>query len=376
MLCRDCARSSSSRWRAGAFAQTPRSGQLGELKQLSIEELVDTDVTTASRRIERLADVAAAVTVITGEDLRRMGVMTLAQALRLAGHLHVSQVPGRSTQSPRAASRSARPTRCWCCIDGRTVYSPVFAGVFWETQDMSLLDIDRIEVIRGPGGSIWGANAVNGVINVISKRAADTKRHARQRLRRDERARPVCRAPRRTPRQRRRVSRVREGAIRGFAPARQRRGCAWTISTSARRASGSNRIRRAGSQIVSRATCIPARPGCRATAEANLVRRQPAGALDASQARITPPASRRISITPTGAFPISIAARSTPSTSMRSINGRPARHNVVFGAGYRRYDGDDFGDGPGFFFEPRERDFAPLQCLRAGRNRPSRAASS
>ena len=77
-----------------ALAQTPRSGQLEELKQLSIEELADTDVTTASRRIERLADVASAVTVITGEDLRRMGVMNLAQALRLAGHMHVSQISG------------------------------------------------------------------------------------------------------------------------------------------------------------------------------------------------------------------------------------------------------------------------------------------
>src|SRR5215204_611605 len=79
---------------SAAYAQTPRTGQLEELKQLSIEELVDTDVTTASRRIERLADVAAAVTVITGEDLRRMGVMTLPQALRLAGQLHVAQISG------------------------------------------------------------------------------------------------------------------------------------------------------------------------------------------------------------------------------------------------------------------------------------------
>src|SRR5689334_3726509 len=77
-----------------AFAQTPRTGQVDELKQLTIEELVDTDVTSASRRIERLADVAAAVTVITGEDLRRMGVMSLPAALRLAGHLDVTQVSG------------------------------------------------------------------------------------------------------------------------------------------------------------------------------------------------------------------------------------------------------------------------------------------
>jgi iron complex outermembrane recepter protein len=158
-----------------AFAQTPRSGQLDELKQLSIEELVDTDVTTASRRIERLADVAAAVTVISGEDLRRMGAQTLAQALRLAGHMHVSLVSGPQYAITARGFAISTANKMLVLIDGRTVYSPVFAGVFWETQDMSLLDIDRIEVIRGPGGSVWGANAVNGVINVISKRATETK---------------------------------------------------------------------------------------------------------------------------------------------------------------------------------------------------------
>ncbi len=95
---------SSLRWRP-PLAQTPRSGQLEELKQLSIEELADTDVTTASRRIERLADVAAAVTVITGEDLRRMGVMTLPQALRLAGHLHVVAGLGAAVRDHRARLR-------------------------------------------------------------------------------------------------------------------------------------------------------------------------------------------------------------------------------------------------------------------------------
>src|SRR4030095_17013615 len=160
---------------SGAFAQAPRSGQLDELKQLSIEELADTDVTTASRRIERLADVAAAVTVISSEDLRRMGVQTLAQALRLAGHLHVSQISGPQYAISARGFEISTANKMLVLMDGRTLYSPVFAGVFWETQDMSLLDIDRIEVIRGPGGSIWGANAINGVINVISKRATETK---------------------------------------------------------------------------------------------------------------------------------------------------------------------------------------------------------
>src|SRR5687767_9704367 len=128
-----------------ALAQTPRSGRLEALKQLSIEELVDTDVTTASRRIERLADVAGAITVITGEDLRRMGVMNLAQALRLAGHLHVSQISGPQYGITSRGFAISTANKMLVLIDGRTVYSPVFGGVFWETQDVVLLDVDRIE---------------------------------------------------------------------------------------------------------------------------------------------------------------------------------------------------------------------------------------
>jgi len=158
-----------------AAAQTPRTGRVDELKQLSIEELVDTDVTSASRRTERLADVAAAVTVITGEDLRRMGVMSLPQALRLAGHLHVSQTSGAQYAITARGFAINTANKMLVLIDGRTVYSPVFAGVFWDVQDVVIADVERIEVTRGPGGTIWGANAVNGVINVITKSAADTR---------------------------------------------------------------------------------------------------------------------------------------------------------------------------------------------------------
>jgi iron complex outermembrane receptor protein len=156
-------------------AQAPTQRQLEELKQLSIEELAGTDVTTASRRIERLADVAAAITVISGDDLRRMGIMSLAQALRLAGQLHVSQVSGPQYAITARGFAISTANKLLVLIDGRTVYSPVFAGVFWETQDVIIQDIERIEVTRGPGASVWGANAVNGVINVITKRAADTR---------------------------------------------------------------------------------------------------------------------------------------------------------------------------------------------------------
>ena len=231
----------------GAFAQAPRSGKLGELKQLSIEELVDTDVTTASRRIERLADVAAAVTVISSEDLRRMGVQTLAQALRLAGHLHVSQISGPQYGITARGFAISTANKMLVLLDGRTVYSPVFAGVFWETQDMSLLDIDRIEVIRGPGGSIWGANAVNGVINVITQARHRDEGHARQLSRRGRACSDRTRcdmagasaAQARIERMQKSDSRTRISS----SAARMH----WTTSTSAKRASGSTRIRRAES---------------------------------------------------------------------------------------------------------------------------------
>jgi iron complex outermembrane receptor protein len=158
-----------------ASAQTPRSGKLEELKQLSIEELADTDVTTASRRNERLADVAAAVSVITGEDLRRMGVTTVAQALRLAGHLDVVQISGPQYAISARGFTISTANKMLVLIDGRSAYSPVFGGMFWETIDLVIQDIERIEVTRGPGGSVWGANAVNGVISIITKRAADTR---------------------------------------------------------------------------------------------------------------------------------------------------------------------------------------------------------
>jgi iron complex outermembrane receptor protein len=120
-----------------APAQTPRPASVEELKQLSIEELVDTDVTTASRRIERLADVAAAITVISAEDLRRMGVTTLPQALRLAGHLDVAQVSGPQYAISARGFSISTANKMLVLIDGRTVYSPVFAGVFWESRTSS-----------------------------------------------------------------------------------------------------------------------------------------------------------------------------------------------------------------------------------------------
>ena len=160
---------------ASAPAQSPSQSQLEELKKLSIEELAETDITGSGRRPEQLEEVAAAVTVITSDDLRRYGVMNLSQALRLADTMHVAQVNGPGSAISLRGFNITTANKLLVMIDGRTIYNPIFGGVFWEAQDLVIADIDRIEVVRGPGSTLWGANAVNGVIHVITKSAADTR---------------------------------------------------------------------------------------------------------------------------------------------------------------------------------------------------------
>jgi iron complex outermembrane recepter protein len=146
-----------------------------ELKRRTLEELMDLPVSTASRAPERTIDVPAAVHVITQDDIRRSGAVSLPEILRLAPGLQVARIDSaRYAVGIRGfADRLARSMLV--LIDGRAVYSPLFAGTYWEVQDTMLEDIDRIEVIRGPGGTLWGANAVNGIINIITKPAADTQ---------------------------------------------------------------------------------------------------------------------------------------------------------------------------------------------------------
>lgn len=158
-----------------AHAQAPDPLLAQNLKRLSIEELTELDITTASRRVEPLAQVAAAVSVLRGEDIRRAGVANLAEALRLADGLEVARADNTTWAISARGFNIPTANKLLVLIDGRTVYSPLYAGTFWSVQDVPLADIDRIEVIRGPGASIWGANAVNGVVNVITKKAADTK---------------------------------------------------------------------------------------------------------------------------------------------------------------------------------------------------------
>lgn len=147
----------------------------GDLKKLSIEELMEIDVTSVSRRSERLSQAAAAVTVITQDELRRSGVTSLPEALRLVNSLHVARQTQRDWAISARGFNLTTANKMLVLIDGRSVYTPLFSGVFWDVQDTLLEDVERIEIIRGPGATLWGANAVNGVINVITKKAADTQ---------------------------------------------------------------------------------------------------------------------------------------------------------------------------------------------------------
>src|SRR5437764_1520207 len=145
------------------------------LKKLSIEQLMGVEVTSVSKRPERLSQTASAIQVITQDDIRRSGAASLAEALRLASNLQVAQLDSRQWAISARGFNSTAANKLLVLIDGRTVYTPLFSGVFWDVQEVPLADIDRIEVISGPGATLWGANAVNGVINVITKDAKDTQ---------------------------------------------------------------------------------------------------------------------------------------------------------------------------------------------------------
>ena len=158
---------------AAAAAEGARP--MGELVEMSLEELATMRVTSVSRRAESLAQAPASIYVISSEDIRRSGAATLAEALRLAPNLQVAQINSRTYAITARGFNSSIANKLLVMIDGRTVYSPVFSGVFWDQQDVMLEDVERIEVVSGPGATQWGANAVNGVINVITRPAGATQ---------------------------------------------------------------------------------------------------------------------------------------------------------------------------------------------------------
>ncbi len=156
------------------LADTPAGEERNELMNLSLEDLMTVEFYSASKKLEPLSGATAAVFVITQEDIRRTGVTSIPEALRMVPGLQVARVDVHQWAITARGFNSVIADKLLVLIDGRTVYSPLFSGVFWDVQDTLLEDVERIEVIRGPGAALWGANAVNGVINIITLSAHDT----------------------------------------------------------------------------------------------------------------------------------------------------------------------------------------------------------
>lgn len=156
----------------GLLAQLP-DPSVADLSTLDLEELARVKVTSAARRPETLGNSSAAITLISSEDIRRSGASNLPEALRLLPGLAVFQAGTRDYAVSARGFHQQSSNKMLVLIDGRVVYSPIFAGVFWDVQRVPLGVVDRIELIRGPGAALWGANAVNGIINVVTRPAGE-----------------------------------------------------------------------------------------------------------------------------------------------------------------------------------------------------------
>src|SRR3989440_8801701 len=154
-------------------AQTSRS--VPDVTAVSLEDLWNMQVTSVSKRTQKVADAAAAIFVITQEDIRRSGATSIPEALRMAPGLQVARIDENKWAIASRGFNGRFDNKLLVLIDGRSVYTPLFSGVYWNVQDVMLEDVDRIEVIRGPGATLWGANAVDGVINIITKPAKATQ---------------------------------------------------------------------------------------------------------------------------------------------------------------------------------------------------------
>ena len=151
---------------AATAAELSEDKTLHYLKNLSIDELLNTEVTSVSRKAEKLADAPAAVFVISQEDIRRSGVTSIPEALRMVPGLQVARINAKAWAITSRGFSDMFANKLLVLMDGRSVYTPLFSGVFWDVQDTLLEDVERIEVIRGPGATVWGANAVNGIITL------------------------------------------------------------------------------------------------------------------------------------------------------------------------------------------------------------------
>lgn len=162
-------------WIAAGLHPLPAYPADDPLFDLNLAEVLDLEITSVSKKPQTVSKAAAAIHVITADDIRRSGASSIPEALRMAPGIQVAQISS-STWAISARGLDGRFTnKLLVLMDGRSVYSPTFSGVYWDVQDTVIADIERIEVIRGPGAALWGANAVNGVINIITKAAAATQ---------------------------------------------------------------------------------------------------------------------------------------------------------------------------------------------------------
>jgi iron complex outermembrane receptor protein len=161
----------------GASAAAPFSarGPNGDLTSLSLEDLMNVEVTSVSKQKQRVGDAPAAISVITQDDIRRSGLTSIPELLRMVPGVEVQQLNAHVWEIGARGFVDVFSNKLLVLQDGRTLYNKAFGGVFWDMQDYLLPDLDRIEVIRGPGGTLWGSNAVNGVINITTKSARDTQ---------------------------------------------------------------------------------------------------------------------------------------------------------------------------------------------------------
>lgn len=154
-------------------AQEPSAGD--GLADLSLEELLSTEITTLSRKPESIGSAPAAVHVISQSDIRRSGARSIPELLRLVPGMQVAQIDGNKWAVTARGANGRYANKLLVLMDGRTLYTPILSGVQWDVQDTDIAAIERIEVIRGPGATLWGSNAVNGIVNIITKPAADTQ---------------------------------------------------------------------------------------------------------------------------------------------------------------------------------------------------------
>ncbi|MBT8341064.1 MAG: TonB-dependent receptor [Desulfatitalea sp.] len=160
---------------ADAPAWSANDAFAGDLTDLSLEDLMAIEISTLSRKRQRTVDTTAAVFVITPEDIRRSGATSIPEALRMVPGLQVARISAELWAISSRGFNGLYSNKLLVLMDGRSVYNTIFSGVFWSTLDTTMENIARIEVIRGPGASLWGANAVNGVINIVTKPACDTQ---------------------------------------------------------------------------------------------------------------------------------------------------------------------------------------------------------